>query len=86
MVHTREPQRSEPAHPLVPRHDVHERMLKRVAHMEGAGDIWRRNDDREDLRARIFIDFRCKSPTLFPAFVVVLFSLFGVVLFGDFHA
>ena len=86
MVRTREPQRSEASHPLVPRHDVHERMLQRVAHVEGAGHIWRRNDNREHLRARILIDFRCKSATLFPAFVVVLFSLFGVVLFGDFHA
>ena len=86
MVHPRQPQRPEPAHPLVPRHHVHKRMLERVAHMQRAGDVWRRNNDREHGRVRVFVDLRRKRAALLPAFVVVLFSLFRVVLFGDFHA
>jgi hypothetical protein len=86
VVHTRKPQRAITAHALVPRHDIHDRMLQRVAHVQRAGNVWRRNDDGENWRARILIDLRRKRTALFPAVVVVLFGLFRVVLFGDIRA
>ena len=86
VVHPRQPKRAIPTHSLVPRHHIHHRVLQRMAHVQRAGNVWRRNHDGEYRRLRIAIYLRREIAILLPPLIVVLLRLFGVVLFGDFHA
>ncbi len=45
MVRSRLPQRVPPLHALVADEDVLQRVVERVAHVEAAGDVGRRDDD-----------------------------------------
>src|SRR6266542_5204253 len=56
-----------------------------MAHVQGAGNVWRRNYNGKGGRIRVVVNLRRKTTLLFPALVVLLFRLFGVVLFRDFH-
>ena len=57
-----------------------------MAHVKRAGDVWRRDDDAEDLRLRILVYLRSKKPIPLPPLIVVLLRLLRVVVFGDIHA
>ena len=52
MVRARLPQHVAAAHALEAGEDVLQRVVERMAHMQRAGDVRRRDDDRERLRAR----------------------------------
>ena len=53
MVHARLPQHVLAAHALEADQDVLQRVVERVAHMQRAGDVRRRDDDGEGLGARL---------------------------------
>jgi hypothetical protein len=57
-----------------------------MAHVQRAGDIRRRDNDRKDRRVRILINLRRKIPIPLPPLIVVLLGLLRVVLFRNFHA
>ena len=56
-----------------------------MAHVERAGDIWRMDNYRKYGRVWVLIDFRGEATLLLPARVMMLFRLFGIVLFRDVH-
>jgi len=77
-------QRAKAAHPFKSRHHIHHGVLQRMTHVQRAGDVWRWNYDGNAgaFSSRLF---PAQNSLLLPALVVVLFSLFGIVLFGNFH-
>src|SRR5690349_6743216 len=85
MVSPRQPQRAKATHTLVTRHHVHQGVLQGVAHVERTRDVRRRDDDGKDGSLWILIDLWREEATRLPALVVMLFGLFWVVLFRDFH-
>ena len=50
MVGADLPQRVVAAHPVVPDHEVHQRLLERMPHVQRAGDVGRRQLDAETAR------------------------------------
>jgi hypothetical protein len=85
VVDPDEKQRPVAEHPLPAGEHVHKRVLKRVAHVQRPGHIRRRYNDREWFGIGVLIDLGRKKPFGLPSLVMVLFGLFGVVSFGDFH-
>lgn len=79
VVHARLPERIAPQHPVVAGKRVHDRILKRVAHMQRARDIGRRNHDaiRPSVARLPAIGFEVSAG--FPARVLSLFDLFWLV-------
>ncbi len=53
MIGARHPQRLEALHPLLPDEDVLQRVVQRVAQVQGPGDVRRRDDDRVRLLRRV---------------------------------
>ncbi len=53
VVGARQPQRVEPAHAVIASQRIHDRLLERVAHVQDAGAIWRRQLDRKRRLARV---------------------------------
>ena len=53
VIHARLPEHVLAAHALEADQDVLQRVVERMPHMERAGDVRRRDDDREMLRARL---------------------------------
>ena len=67
MVRARLPADILAAHTLKPDKDILKRVVEGVAHMQDAGDVWRRDDDRIGLRTRIAGG--AEASRLFPALI-----------------
>src|SRR6266550_796312 len=85
MVDSRQPERAEAAHSLVAREDIHDRVLQRMAHVQRAGDVRRRDHNSEHGSVLISINFRSKIPVLLPPLIMMLLCLLGIVLFRYVH-
>ncbi len=66
MVEARLPQHVAALHPPPAGQDVHQRVVERVAHVQRAGDVRRRQQDRERLRARLRVRAGGESAGLLP--------------------
>ena len=76
MVRSRLPQHILAAHPLKPDQQILQRVVQRVAHMQHAGDVWRRNDDGIGLRRGIAGWLEASG--LFPCLVQARFGFGGI--------
>src|SRR3569833_2958716 len=79
MVGADHPERVLPLQPGMADEHVLERDVERMADMERAGDVWRRDDDRERLRLR---PVRAEHPLAFPARIPTRLDLGGVESLG----
>ncbi|MNU91316.1 hypothetical protein D3C71_811990 [compost metagenome] len=79
MVHARLPQHVLAAHTLEADQNILQRVVERVAHMQGAGHIRRRDDDGEGFRARLGVGAGTKSISLVPGFGDLRFDGCGIV-------
>ncbi len=77
VVGARLPQGVFALHALVADHGVHDGLLERVAHVQAAGDVRRRDHDAEAFLA--FVAVRLEIALLFPVLVQRLFDMFWVV-------
>src|SRR5438093_2885493 len=66
-------------HPLPTGEHIHQRVLQCMTHVEAAGDIWRRNDDRKRLGIRILIYLGRKKSAVFPKLIMRQFGLLWIV-------
>ncbi len=66
MVHARLPEHVLAAHALEPDHDVLQRVVQRMAHMQRAGHVRRRDDDREGLGAGLGVRAGAEGIRLIP--------------------
>ena len=83
MIHSRQPQRSPSQHTFVSRQHIHHGVLKRVAHVQRARDVRRRNYNRKNRRVRIRIYLRREIAALFPTRVMMRLGCFWIVDFRD---
>ncbi len=72
MIGARHPERLEPRHPLVPGEDVLQRVVQRMAHVQHAGHVRRRNNYRKFGPGRGFI--RMEKPVFPPEGVPAVFD------------
>lgn len=79
MVHARLPQHVLAAHPLEADHDVLQRVVERVAHVQRTGHVRWRNDDREGFRARLGVGAGAESVGLVPGLGDPRFYFCGIV-------
>ena len=81
VVHAGQPQGVVALHPAAPDQRVHQRVVERVADVQGTGDVRRRDDDgvRGGVRVRVRGEVTC----LLPAFVARALHLGGRVLRGQ---
>ena len=70
VIGARLPEHVPPAHALEARQDILQRVVERMAHMQRAGDVGRRDDHGIGLRLRVFVkrSARAKGFRLFPDF------------------
>ncbi len=73
------PQRVEAAHAVVAHQRVHQRVLERMAHVQRAGDVRRRQQDR----VRLALAAGLEHAAALPLFVQAGFELLGVVGGGE---
>jgi hypothetical protein len=66
MVHAGLPENVLAAHALEADHDVLQRVVERMAHVQRAGYVGRRDDDGECLRARFSTSASAERPSFFP--------------------
>ena len=83
MVHARLPQHVLAAHALEAHQYVLQRIVERVAHMQRAGDIRRRDDDGEGLGTLLGTGAGTERVGLFPDFGDLWLDGFGVVGFFE---
>src|SRR6267143_4385994 len=86
MVDSWQPERAEATHSLVAGEHIHDRVLQRKAHVQRAGDVRRRDHNREHGSVRIGIDFRSKIAVCLPTFIMLLFCCSWFVLFWYVHS
>ncbi len=79
MIGARHPERLEPRHAFVPDEDVLQRVVQRVAHVQHAGHVRRRNDYGEFRPVRGLI--RVEVTLFAPERVPPVFDKGGIVLF-----
>ncbi len=79
MVHARLPQHILAAHTLEANQYVLQRIVERMAHMQGARHIRRRDDDGEGFRARLGVGAGTESIRLVPCFGDLWFDGCGIV-------
>ncbi len=75
MVLPRLPQRVKAAHPVPTGEDILQRVVERMAHMQRAGDVRRRDHDAETLGPRLGIGARLEGARLLPHPVEPRFGL-----------
>src|ERR1700730_2946585 len=85
MVDSRQPERAEAAHSLVACEHIHDRVLQRMSHVQRAGNVRRRDDNREHGSVLVSINFRSKVSVLLPALIMMWLCLLGIVLFRYVH-
>ena len=78
------PQRVVAAHPVVADHQVHQRLLERVAHVQRAGDVGRRQLNAE--RRRVRLHRRLEIPARLPQRVPLGLNGMRIEALGEFHA
>ena len=78
------PQRVVAAHPVITNHDVHQRLLERVTHVQQARDVGRRQLDAECRHAGFHR--RLEVAARFPERVPLRLDGVGVEALGEFHA
>ncbi len=66
MVHARLPEHVLAAHALEADHDVLQRIIQRMSHVQRTGHVRRRDDDREGLGAGLFVGARAERIGLIP--------------------
>jgi len=81
VVHARQPQRVVALHAAAPDQRVYQRVVERVADVQGTGDVRRRDNDA--VRGRGGAGVRGEVPGLLPVFVARPFHLRGRVLRGQ---
>ena len=77
VVTSRLPKRVIPLHPFLADHDILQRIVQGMAHMQLAGDVRRRHDDRERLFA--LIHFRMEIFLFHPSVIDWLFDFFRII-------
>ena len=83
VIHARLPQRVAAAHALEPDEHILQRVVERVAHVQRARDVGRRDDDGVGL-AGVGAPGG-KRALFFPALVMRAFDVFGLIGFGERH-
>ncbi len=84
VIGPRKPARLVAVHPVIPDDDVLERVVQRVAHVEAAGDVRRRDDDGEAIPVDD-ADGGPEEAPLFPEAVVLRFDLRRLVALRQLH-
>ncbi len=79
VVGARLPQHVLAAHALEPSKDVLQRVVERMAHMQGAGDVGRRNDDTVRRGLSALGPAGAKGARLFPLLVDAALDLGGLI-------
>ena len=79
MVHARLPQHILAAHALEADQNILQRVVERMAHVQGPRHIRRRDDDGEGFRARLGVGAGAKSVSLVPGFGDLRFDGGGIV-------
>ena len=77
------PERVVAAHPVVADHEIHQRLLERMAHVQRARDIRRRQLDAE--RRSVGPHRRAEEPAGFPERIPLRLDGVGFEAFGEFH-
>ena len=85
VVGARLPQHVLAAHALEPAQDVLQRVVERMAHMQRAGDVRRRDDDRVRLRRGALGPAGAEGARLLPRPVDAAFDFGGLVSLVDHH-
>ena len=85
MVGARLPEHVPAVHALEPAQDVLQRVVERMAHMQRAGDVRRRDHDRVRLRAGALGPAGAEGARLFPSPVNTILDLGGLVGLIDRH-
>ncbi len=75
MVHARLPQCAAASHTMVADQGILNRVAETVAHVQGAGYVWRRNHDA----VTVAIALWCEVPVFFPTLVNALFDFFWLI-------
>ena len=81
MVHARLPEHVLAAHALEADHDVLQRVVERVAHVQRTGDVRRRNDDTEGVGTRLGAGARSECVLVFPGLGNAWLDGRGIIVF-----
>ncbi len=83
VIHSRQPQRAKSGHAFISGQHIHHGVLQSVAHMKRAGNVRRRDHNRENGRVRILINLGSEIAALFPTRIVIPLGCFRIVSFWD---